>query len=99
MTLTVYHREGLTRQVVDRAYFEVTRTRGAAGMEKLGTEFLAVIPCKSPAVFPGDKLLPGVGPEVSHWRELDVDRFPELMTVSQVAQRYFNGELCHVEAR
>lgn len=89
MTVTVYHREGLTRQVVKGCHLEFgeeeTETCGLASRKR---PFLLVVPGEAD-IAPGDKIFPGIGPETPG----------ECLTVSSVKRRHFMGRVCHTEVR
>ena len=99
MTVTVYRREGLTREVVEGVHFEFTdelRTENGRSTETRG--FLLVIP----GIFgiePGDKVALGVGPADIPWESLTPALVPDLAVVKTVKPRFFRGMPCHVEAR
>lgn len=94
MTVTVYHREGLTREVVEGVHFEFTdelHTENGRSARTRG--FLLVIPGIF-GIAPGDKVALGVGPEITRWEAL-----PHAGVVTSVKTRFFRGMPCHVEAR
>ena len=98
-TVTVYHREGLTRQVLSGVYYASTaRRETAGGREEKKTGFQLVVPGAA-SLSPGDKVLPGVGPEDTPWAGLNTAEFPELGVIGAVTPRYFGGKLVHTEAR
>ena len=101
-TVTVYHQEGYTRTVVDRAFLDFRKTRN---VEKTGSSevnsFLLVVPCVVQGVFVGDKVLLGVGPEIAtaeDWRGFIPGKVPGLVVVKYVDPKYWEGKLVHVEA-
>lgn len=103
-TVTVYHKDGetYTRKVLSRAFLDFKKT---VSVDKVGareaSSFLLVIPCEEPVVFPGDKVLPGEGPEISGregWAALIPVKVPRLCVVSYVDPKYWRGKLCHEEA-
>ena len=98
--VTVYHREGLTRQVYEKAFYEFTRqSSNAAGVDGAKEDFLLVIPGREQMLFPGDKVVLGVGPEVASWGELNRQNFPTLSQINQVKCRFFDGKMVHCEGR
>lgn len=98
-TVTVYHREGLTRRVIENAHFELTdKLSVTQGRQSIGRDFLLVIPGGDPIAV-GDKVVLGVGPEVIAWEDLNTAAVPDLGVVETVKPRYFKGLLCHTEAR
>lgn len=103
-TVTVYHKEGdsYKRTVYDRAFLEFKKTQN---IDKTGSKeansFLLVIPCKEQCVFVGDKVLHGVGEEITDreaWANFIPVNVPGLVVVSYVDPKYWHGELVHVEA-
>ena len=99
MTVTVYHREGLTRRVLRGVHYEFTSHREVVGgIAQRKRSFHMVIPGGDP-ICPGDKVLLGVGPEISQWEDLKVETHDTLGLVTSVQPRYYKGRLCHTEAR
>lgn len=99
MTVTVYHREGLTRQVIENAHYEWTDRREVAdGIEEKSRSFHLVVPgeCR---IYPGDKVLLGIGPEIFHWEDLLPETCDTLGLVTSVQPRHYKGQICHTEAR
>ena len=99
MTVTVYHREGLTRQVLEGVHYEFTDHRAVeGGIEEKSRRFQLVIPGDR-QIFPGDKVVLGVGPEITAWQALTVENTPTLGLVASVQPRYYRGKVCHIEAK
>ena len=99
MTVTVYHREGLTRQVIDGVHYEFTdRREVTGGIARVSRSFHLVVPGQC-NIRPGDKVLLGIGPEEIHWEDMMVETVPTLGLVTSVQPRYYQGKLCHTEAR
>ena len=103
-TVTVYHQEDskYTRTVYDRAFldFRKTQTVDKTG-SKEANSFLLVIPGEAQAVFVGDKVLLGEGPEITSreaWAALIPSKVPGLVVVSYADPKYWNGKLMHTEA-
>ena len=103
-TVTVYRRENgkITRNVLENAFFQWSK---ALTSEEYGcayqVEALLIVPCTELCIYPGDRVLEGVGPEVS---EDEWDRFvPALVQglyrLRSVKPCYWQGALCHVEGR
>ena len=93
-TVTVYHREGLTRHVLQGVHFEETCRRGVdTGRETDSVGFLLIVPggCH---IAPGDRLAPGKGPEITAWADT-----AGFAAVESVKHCRFRGQLCHTEAR
>lgn len=92
-TVTVYHREGLTRRVLQGVHFEQNRLRDtAAGITQDREEFLLVVPFPC-HLAPGDKVIDGIGPEPGDWGKL------QAAVIRSVKPRYLLGKFCHTEAR
>ena len=98
-TVTVYHREGLTRQVLGGVHYESTNRREVeGGIARKSLGFLLVIPgCYD--IRPGDKVHLGIGPELERWEELTSEFCENMGLVTSVQSRYYQGKLCHIEAR
>jgi hypothetical protein len=103
-TVTVYHQEDgkYTRTVHPRAFldFRKTHTTDKTGSRE-SNSFLLVIPGDTQAVFPKDKVLLGIGPEISTseaWRSFAPVNVPGLVVVEYVDPKYWNGKLVHTEA-
>ena len=103
-TVTVYHKGGdtYTRTVYERAFLDFKKTQS---VDKTGSKeansFLLVVPGDVQAVFVGDKVMLGIGPEVSTrdaWAALIPARVPGLVVVSYADPKYWNGKLVHTEA-
>lgn len=103
-TVTVYHREGpdqITRTVHPRAFLDsqkVVNVNKTGAAESNG--FLLVIPGDA-GVRVGDKVVPGEGPEVAtdaQWRDLVPTKVAGCVVVRQVDEKWYRGELVHVEA-
>lgn len=93
MTVTAYHREGLTRQVLHDVHWECTHEQSvSAGIAQCRDGFLLVVPGEV-KIAPGDKIFPGVGPEAESWHET-----PGFVAGS-VKPRYYMGRVCHTEVR
>lgn len=105
-TVTVYHRAAngnITRTVVRNAYFE---HRTAHTTDKNGTRsdstFLLVVPGEVQPVSPGDKILPGEGPDCADraaWAALIPVKVPGLVVVQDVSPQYWQGRVVHWEAK
>ncbi|BAK99010.1 hypothetical protein OBV_18120 [Oscillibacter valericigenes Sjm18-20] len=103
-TVTVYHKDGetYTQAVYTNAFLDFKKTQN---IDKTGSReansFLLVIPCSMQAVFVGDKVLLGVGAEVSTreaWAALMPATTPGLVVVGYVDTKYWRGRMVHVEA-
>ena len=99
MTVTVYHREGLTRQVIEGAHYEFTSHREVeGGIARRWRSFHLVIPGERD-IRPGDKVLLGIGPEISRWEDLLPETCDTLGLVTSVQPRHYKGKICHTEVR
>ena len=98
-TVTVYHREGLTRQVLQGVHYEFTSRREVVdGIARVTRGFLLVIPGYYP-IRPGDKVHLGIGPDLQCWEELTPEFCGSLAVVTSVQSRRYQGKTCHIEAR
>ena len=103
-TVTVYRKEGeeYIRKVYDKAFLDYKKTQT---VDKTGSKdansFLLVIPGSTQAVFTGDRVILGVGPEITNredWASFIPSKVNGLVVVSYVDSKYWNGELVHTEA-
>ena len=103
-TVTVYHKDGdaYTRTVYERAFLDFRKTMTVDKTGKTeANSFLLVIPGCTQAVFTGDKVMLGVGPEIGTrdaWADFRPDNTPGLVVVKYVDPKYWNGEMVHTEA-
>ena len=103
-TVTVYHRDGenYTQTVHKQAFldFKKTQTVDRVGAHE-AISFLLVIPGSTQAVFPGDKVLQGVGPTVADresWADMIPTKVLGLCVVQYVDCKYWAGRMVHTEA-
>ena len=103
-TVTVYHQDGVNyiRTVYDHAFLDFRKT---LTVEKTGSRdansFLLVIPGSTQAVFVGDKVLRGIGPEITDretWASFKPSSTNGLVVVQYVDPKYWNGKMVHTEA-
>lgn len=102
-TVTVYHKDGdtVTRTVHTNAFFDFKKTQN---VDKTGSRevnsFLLVIPCATQAVFVEDKVLHGVGTEITpeEWAAFIPAKVPNLVVVKYVDLKYWGDQMIHVEA-
>lgn len=103
-TVTVYRKEGdsYTRQVHPKAFLDFKKTQS---VDKTGSNeansFLLVVPGSSQAVFVGDKVLLGEGPEITtreEWAAFIPSKVSGLVVVSYVDPKYWDGKMVHTEA-
>lgn len=94
-TVTVYHRERdkVTRKVLENVFFQRKRKRV---VDKNGIQdhwgFLLIVPGEEHNIFPGDKIVNGVGGEAK-WSDLVTQ-----CVVKWVEQEYWDGRPVHTEA-
>lgn len=103
-TVTVYHKDGdtYTRTVYKKAFLDFRKNQivDKTGSRESNT-FLLVIPCDTQAVFTGDKVLIGVGKEITtreEWAALIPATTPGLVVVKYVDPKYWGTQMVHVEA-
>lgn len=103
-TVTVYHKDGdtYTRTVYDRAFLDFKKTQN---VDKTGSSesnsFLLVIPCDHQTVHVGDKVLLGIGAEITTqevWAAFVPVKVPGLCVVKYVDPKYWRGNMVHIEA-
>ena len=96
-TVSVYSRTG-GRRVFDGCHYEFEARRGgditADWQER---KFLLIVPGNCQVVFPGDKVCPGVGPELD-WDQLTPEKVPGLSVAQYAGVCYWGGQVCHTEA-
>ena len=103
-TVTVYHKDGDTyiRTVYKKAFldFRKNQTVDKTGSKESNT-FLLIIPGDAQMVFAGDKVLLGIGPEITtvdEWRHFIPSTTPGLVVVKYVDPKYWGTQMVHVEA-
>lgn len=103
-TVTVYHKDGeaITRTVYREAFLDFKKVRN---VEKTGSReangFLLVIPGEAVRLYPEDKVVHGVGPEVTtrdEWAAFIPVKVPGLVVIKYVDQKFWMGRQVHVEA-
>ena len=99
-TVTVYRKVGeeVTRQVAENAYLSTKVSTPAENYGKsLEKTFRLIIP-GNVALFPGDMVFMGTGPETVDWKTFLPVLVPELFEVSFAKPCYWEGEPVHWEA-
>ena len=103
-TVTVYHKDGdkYTQKTHRQAFldFRKNQTVDRTGSRE-SNSFLLVLPGDTQAVFVGDKVLLGDGPEIATrdaWAAFVPSKVPGLVVVDYVDPKYWNGQLVHTEA-
>lgn len=103
-TVTVYRKEGdkYARKVYSKAFLDFKKTQS---VDKVGSteanSFLLVVPGSSQAVFVGDKVLLGEGPEITtreEWASFIPTKVNGLVVVDYVDPKYWGGQMVHTEA-
>lgn len=103
-TVTVYHKDGdkYIRKVHKNAFLDFRKTQT---VDKTGSResnsFLLVIPGAAQAVFVGDKVQLGEGPEITTseaWAAHIPAKVPGLVVVGYADPKYWNGRIVHTEA-
>ena len=103
-TVTVYHKEcdSYTRTVYDKAFLDYRKTQTVDRTgSKEANSFLLVIPGNSQAVFVGDKVYDGIGPEIADreaWAAFIPAKEPGVVVVSYADPKKWNGQIVHTEA-
>ncbi len=103
-TVTVYHKdnETYTRTVYGQAFLDFRKNRN---INKTGSKetnsFLLIIPGADVRLYPQDKVILGVGPEVAtreKWAAFIPAKVPGLVVIQYVDPKYYAGRQVHVEA-
>ena len=92
--ITVYRCNNgvVQRQVLDHCCLRVTGRLHDTNM------FCLIAFSDRQSVFPGDRILPGEGPEVIDWERFIPSLEPELLVVTHATPYYFEGNHHHTEA-
>lgn len=102
-TVTVYHRAGneICRQVAENCHYTWQDVRADTREgTRLERKFLLILPGSGCPIFPGDRVLPGVGPEITpdRWATFLPVNVPGLSQVEYVKAWPEDGPLSHREA-
>lgn len=101
-TVTVYrYQDGqVKRQVLQGCYFSYEDQATFGENQVFERKFTLIVPCKTQEVFPGDRVLAGIGPEVeaSGWAGFIPACVPALAQVEKVRPVFWDGALCHLQA-
>lgn len=82
------------RQVLEGVYWDGKYRRTAVnGAREEAVEFLLILPGDGD-IRPGDRIVAGIGPETDKAADKQL-----VATVRSVSPKYWNGAICHVEAR
>ena len=106
-TVTIYHSDGqnYTKTIIDHAFFDFRKNQNAnrVGISE-SNSFLLVIPyfaSNTQPVFNGDKVLLGVGEDITtreEWAALIPSKVANLAVVKYVDPKYWNNAIAHWEA-
>ena len=100
-TVTVYRltETGVARQVLYGCFYryEDTLTTTDSG-EKFTRKCLIIQPGESQQLFPGDRVMPGIGPETVNWATFLPAAVPGLSQIAYATPWYWEGKHCHTEA-
>lgn len=102
-TVTVYRKQADTvlRQVVENCYLRLEQQRE---VDALGCHrekaFLLIVPGDIQRVFAGDRVMEGIGPEVTseQWHRFIPALVDGLVEASYATPFCWEGKICHVEA-
>ena len=108
-TVTVYRKadeNGATqfkRTVYEKAFMDFRKT---VSTDRLGAteanSVLLVVPGRVQTVFPGDKVILGIGPEIpsgDYWaKEFIPSKVNGLVVIKYADPKYWNGKIVHTEA-
>ncbi len=100
-TVTVYRKQEnrVLRQVVEGCYLEHRdKLAGRLTGDQQERSFLLIMPGNIQRVFPGDRVLRGIGPVVSDWESFIPETVAGLVEVEYTTPCYWENEICHVEA-
>ena len=101
-TITIYHENnGVYEKTVCRAFFDFKKAQslGQSGKQENNTS-LIVIPIEAQPVFVGDKVVLGIGEEITTreaWAKLIPSVVPNMCNVRYVDPKYFGGKVIHWE--
>jgi hypothetical protein len=97
-TVTVYRKnaETVCRQVIENAFFALEE--GRTGENAPVRNFLLIVPGPEVKLFPGDRVLEGIGPVEVDWEAFLPIHIPGLVEVGRTRHYRLGGEICHVEA-
>lgn len=103
-TVTIYRMQDgkYTRKVHERAFLDFRKNMTVDNTgSKEANAFLLILPGAVQEVFPEDKVLLGIGPEITtreEWARFTPSKVPGLVVVGYVDPKYWNGKLVHTEA-
>ena len=99
-TVTCYRKteDGILRQVLEDCFLSVCHSTPGEGYGKSQEKtFRLIIPGDTPLSC-GDRIYPGIGPEVTEWQSFVPAVIPQLYEVSFVKPCFWDGQITHWEA-
>ncbi len=100
-TVTVYRLQDgqVHRTVVENCFYrwEDTNITGDTG-DRFARKCLLIQPGDTQKVFPGDRVMPGEGPESVDWDTFLPASVPGLSQIAYAAPWYWDGHISHTEA-
>ena len=102
-TVTLYHKQGnsILRQVAEGCYYSwrEEQTEDEYGIRR-ETHSLLVLPGDTYQVSIGDRVYPGIGPEISvaDWHNFLPVTVAGLSEINYVSPCHWEGAVCHIEA-
>ena len=102
-TVTVYRKQGqsILRQVIHNCFLQWEEAMSYDSLGKCKErKFLLIQPGKEQLIFPGDRVLEGIGPEVTEaqWDLFLPVRVPGLGETEYAKGYHWQGVFCHTEA-
>ena len=100
-TVTCYRQEKgqVRRQILENCFYrwEDVLVSGESG-DRFVRKCLLIQPGDAQKVFPGDRVLPGIGPEVTDWENFLPVNQPGLSQIAYATPWYWEGKIAHTEA-
>ena len=96
-TVTIYRLDGdkVLRRVAENCFFRWQhRLRQDEQGLRSQRRFLLIQPGENP-IYPGDKIMPGIGPEVG---SADWEKLSDCAVAAYAEPNYWQGKICHWEA-
>lgn len=102
-TVTLYRFENgrVHRRLLHNVYYQWQHHESYDALgQQMKTTFLLIIPGKEEYVYPGNRVMEGVGPAISahQWQQFVPEKYYGLSEVGYVKPCYWEGEICHYEA-
>ena len=100
-TVTCYRLENgkVRRQVLENCFYrwQDTQVSGESG-DRFVRKCLLIHPGVTQMVFPGDRVMPGIGPEVTDWENFLPVNTAGLSQIVYATPWYWEGKISHTEA-